>query len=1586
MNQPIRKRFFSRAAGTLGLTVRRAATVLLTIMLTTATAWAETKTVSYIDMDGNAQTATATVLTGGEATVLDGGTYVVNSNVTYTGELLHGVYLSTITFTGDATIILADGSTMNVVGCKNSHGITAEGNLTICGQSGGTGTLNVRGPDDAQNTSFIALNALSNLNIGGVIVNLNTNDLSSYGGVYSVLASGAVTISGGQVTACGKKTKNTVSFSFASATISWRKSSDFFYADYISEERISLKKLIFSNLFSDGTNIYIYDILGDNPSGKTLRPAYFVVFDANGGSKVDAQAVGNRLNGDKATRPADPTRTGYTFATWQLDGADYDFSTTVTHDITLTATWTPVNYSITYNLGGGTNAAGNPTSYTIESSTIALADATRSGYAFAGWYDNSSFSGSKVTSIPQGSTGNRTLYARWISNGNFGGGNGTAASPYVISSTAGWDDFCQLTSNDIGGYSSAHYRLGGNIAVTTMAGTAANRFSGTFDGNDKTLIFTYTNSDGDTPAAPFAYVSNATIANLAVTASISGSANRAAGLIGDNNGTTTVTNSRVDGTISGGQYCGGFAIDGAGISFTGCIFDGKITAGSNSGGFCATGDAQTKFTDCLFAPSSGSTVSSGGNLTGSTVGTVSNSYYTQQIGSSTQGKRARTVTLANAYLSVISTETAYSVSGITSVGGSAIRYGGSLYSGEGQQIIFNYSGTAPENQSYAGITATTGTVSGSTLTMADADVSVGVAFGTSDWATGHSGTEADPYIIYTKAQLELMRERVNQGANDYEYSQKYYKLGADIAYDATAENNFTPISPFLGHFDGCGHTVSGIRIKQTGSNYQGFFGQVNRGGVVENLYLDDIQVEGKQDVGSVSGYMQRGSKIINCHVSNTTVSGTSHVGGIVGNDGNEYNTVSAVTGCTSDATVSASGTDAGGIIGYVPNGGITIQDCLYLGTSVTASSNAGAVIGTAYGNTSVSNSFYTNSNAAAQAVGLQGNNASVSNAGLAYPFTSALINGVGVTWQGQNYAPGGGFTATDCTVSVASGYMNADNKVMQGATVTLSHAALAAGWTFDGYTLNGTDIDGNTFTMPNEDVIVTAKIYPDPAHFSMSGDEYTIYTAAGWGVFCDALQDNDTYNRFSGKTVALGSDISVSRMAGGSGHEFCGTFDGQGNTLTVSYANTDNSVCTAPFSYVDGATIQNLIVSGTISGTAYRAAGIIGETSGSTSHITNCVSSVDISSGRYTGGFSIGGNVEIEGCVFNGKINGSSKSGGFVGYGVNTTTITNSLFDPQDGSSISGGTFYHNDATVTLTNCYYTTALGTAQGIAASSTTTLPANIGAAGTDYGFVTAYEHGIGYGGRYYMIPEAVSLSDNATNDVDGINGYFADVTLSGRTLTKSGDWNTLCLPFNLTAAQLAENTNPLNGATIKELDAANTNLNTANGTLTLSFTPATSIVAGKPYIVKWTTPADNISNPVFTGVTIDNSTEAQANMTITSNDGNVKFVGQYSPFDITNENKNEILYVASGNKIGYSSKTRTLKCFRAHFWVQPNGTQQAARMINIDFGEGETTQITTTNYTNDTNSDGVWYTLDGRKVQGKPTQKGMYIVNGQKLVVK
>ena len=64
---------------------------------------------------------------------------------------------------------------------------------------------------------------------------------------------------------------------------------------------------------------------------------YTVTFDSNGGSKVEAAKV---ESGRTATKPTDPTREGYTFGEWQLDGKAYDFSTPVTGNVTLKATWT----------------------------------------------------------------------------------------------------------------------------------------------------------------------------------------------------------------------------------------------------------------------------------------------------------------------------------------------------------------------------------------------------------------------------------------------------------------------------------------------------------------------------------------------------------------------------------------------------------------------------------------------------------------------------------------------------------------------------------------------------------------------------------------------------------------------------------------------------------------------------------------------------------------------------------------------------------------------------------------------------------------------------------------------------------------------------------------------------------------------------------------------------------------------------------------------------------------------------------------------------------------------------------------------
>ena len=70
-------------------------------------------------------------------------------------------------------------------------------------------------------------------------------------------------------------------------------------------------------------------------------------------------------------------------------------------------------YAITYHLDGGSNHADNPAKYTVETETIALKDAKRTGYAFMGWYANAGFTGEKVTQIAQGSTGDKALWAKW---------------------------------------------------------------------------------------------------------------------------------------------------------------------------------------------------------------------------------------------------------------------------------------------------------------------------------------------------------------------------------------------------------------------------------------------------------------------------------------------------------------------------------------------------------------------------------------------------------------------------------------------------------------------------------------------------------------------------------------------------------------------------------------------------------------------------------------------------------------------------------------------------------------------------------------------------------------------------------------------------------------------------------------------------------------------------------------------------------------------------------------------------------------------------------------------------------------------
>ncbi len=558
-------------------------------------------------------------------------------------------------------------------------------------------------------------------------------------------------------------------------------------------------------------------------------------------------------------------------------------------------------------------------------------------------------------------------------------------------------------------------------------------------------------------------------------------------------------------------------------------------------------------------------------------------------------------------------------------------------------------------------------------------------------------------------------------------------------------------------------------------------------------------------------------------------------------------------------------------------------------------------------------------------------------------------------------------------------------------------------FTRDGYSFTGwnTKADGSgTAYNDQQNIYLTANItlyaqWHMEDDLIVNGNTYTINTAAGWGQFCDLL---DGGTSFTGKTVKLGNSISVTRMAGSSSHKFTGTFDGNKNTLTVSYENTENYA--APFRYVDGATIQDLRVEGTISNGS-RAAGVIGETGSTgetaTSHIINCVSSVSINSGNYAGGFSIGGNVEIEGCVFDGTINcNGDRSGGFAGWSQSTLKIKDCLFAPQSGSSVKGGTFYYNGGgNITPENSYYTQAFGTAQGTAAYVYTPategfVPQNVGAVGTAYDVsgITAYASGLKRGGRFYLVKASVSLADNATNDLTDISGYVADVTLSGRTLWKDGAWNTLCLPFSVT---IAGSVLDGDGVDVRTLSTSGF----SGGTLTLNFTPAsgegavTTMEAGRPYIIKWDATGQHLteSDLMFTGVTVS-STAADVSTEW------VDFCGTFSPEGIYTAD-NTKLYLGEGNTLYYPTATDfAVKSCRGYFELKKGltagepkpGSPNGVRAFSLNFGDGsEETGISLTPGLSPKGEGSDYYTLDGVKLDGQPTRKGLYIHGGRKVVV-
>ena len=430
-------------------------------------------------------------------------------------------------------------------------------------------------------------------------------------------------------------------------------------------------------------------------------------------------------------------------------------------------------------------------------------------------------------------------------------------------------------------------------------------------------------------------------------------------------------------------------------------------------------------------------------------------------------------------------------------------------------------------------------------------------------------------------------------------------------------------------------------------------------------------------------------------------------------------------------------------------------------------------------------------------------------------------------------------------------------------------------------TLTSTSFHNGTLTMNFSDDLTS--IEAGKPYIVKWSPTLVISTPDDWNAF--AQQVNDGMEDYRGQTVIMDADMEVSEMVGNSSHQFRGIFDGRGHTLTFN--NGSAPEYGAPFRYVNGATINNLRVVGTITTSSKFAAGIIANTIGNTT-VNNCRSSVTITSsisGDGTHGGLIAhinsGQVIVSNCLFDGKLLGSNTTncGGFVGWTESdngaTVNFQYCYFNPAElnlGSGCKTFARARNNASISSDHMLYDTPLGEEQGI------------------------------YAGTMNIVTLWQNLGD----------GW----KLSGTTLVPRTDKEPV-----------------------------------------------------------------NVTNPFFSLITLDNTLKDVET-------DYVDFVGCYSPVEFVAQDKS-ILYMGSDNKLYYPKNNMTIKSFRGYFklkGIEVGDLSNNAKAIVLNFGDDNNPTGINIIDNNQKTKDDAWYTLDGRRLTGKPTHKGIYINNGKKVVIK
>ena len=566
-------------------------------------------------------------------------------------------------------------------------------------------------------------------------------------------------------------------------------------------------------------------------------------------------------------------------------------------------------------------------------------------------------------------------------------GAGTESDPYRIATANDLREFAQRVNNgqiraDANAILTADIVLNEKIEVDengtvtnkedlsewTPIGSDSQKYSGTFDGNGKTISGLYIDSDADYQGL-FGYLSTE----------------------GDN--TVTVQNLSVSGTVSGKMYVGGIVGYNFSGTVTNCAFSGSV-----SGTYTYVGGVVGYNSNGIVINSYNTGEVSGSNTVGGVVGSnsssasVTNSYNTGKVsGSKTVGgvvgNNSFRATVTNCY-NTGNVSGPYSGSD-SNVGGVVGRNGGTV---TGCYFLKDTAGSGIGNE---------GSAAGAAV-VEDLDALCGKFKDTTTWSInpvlgrpvlnknweGGDGSPDSPYEISTADQLENFRDIVN-GASGNPAAWAVLMNDIDLSSVCGAElSNGTSWEPignsirnsYEGTFDGDGHTISGLYINNTSDNYQGLFGRVN-GGTVQDLSVSG-SVKGDDYVGGVVGYNYSGI-VTGCIFSGSGsvsgVTGSDYVGGVVGDNGssasveNCYNTGSVngsadsssvggvvgdnsgtVKNCYNTDAVSGSGWYVGGVVGS--NSG-TVENC-YNTDKVSGNRSVGGVVGQNFGSGSVTNCYF----------------------------------------------------------------------------------------------------------------------------------------------------------------------------------------------------------------------------------------------------------------------------------------------------------------------------------------------------------------------------------------------------------------------------------------------------------------------------------------------------------------------------------------------------------------------------------------------------------------------------------------------------